>query len=236
MIIISPKVGEESAKTLADYLGVAFENPYETNNRDYTKYNVVFKYGFARKIKAKKGVTINRTESIEMCRDKIKTLELFSDTKYYIPHTLDKEEARKWLAKGTVVARNLVKGADGDGLTYCQTNDQLDKAPAKFYTKYTDHTHEFRVYVWRGIILSVYDKAHNDGFFKFTLFRGVEDQPQLVDLCTKVFEKTFIDFCGVDVLRDKHGKLYLLEINTAPVLFPYTVKKLATHLRKEIVK
>lgn len=234
MIILSAEAGKESSQALAAALGVKWENPFDTDNRDFRQYNKVFKYGFSRPIKAKKGATYNGVEATDKARDKLKTLNLFKDSKFGIPYTQDKYLASKWIKSG-VVARNKVMGKNGDGVAFCFTVKHFDESPAIFWTKYIEHTNEFRVNLWRDKVVSVYDKVDKNGIFNFKLFKGVEEHPQLVELAKEVYEKIGLDFCGVDVVRDKKGNLHLLEVNSAPVLYPYTLKKLVTILKKEII-
>jgi len=231
LIVISPKVGHESALALATALNVPYENPYETKKRDYTEYDFVFKYGFSKKIKANK--VFNKAKSVEITKNKLTTLTLFKDTPYVVPFTTEAFIAKTWINEG-VVARSLVDGHDGDGLSYCWTEEEFNKAPALFWTKYIDHTHEFRVNIWKGKVVSIYEKQKENGFFKFVLFQKGADNPQLVDIVNQVYAKTQIDFCGLDMLRDEEGKLYILELNSAPILFPYTLKKLKDLVLKEI--
>lgn len=232
LIIISPKVGYESASNLAEVLGVPYENPFETNNRNYKQYDFVFKYGFSRKIIANN--VFNKTRNVNISRDKIKTLDALKDVCSTVPYTKDIKEAEAWIKTG-VVARDLIKGADGEGVEFCFTKADLAKAPAKFYTKYIKHTNEFRINIFRDKVVSVYDKVDIKGIFNFKLFNGVEDHPQLQHIAKCVYEKVGLDWCGVDVLRDSKGMLHLLEVNSAPVLYPYTLHKLVAILKKEVV-
>jgi len=231
LIIISPKVGFESASNLAEVLGVPYENPFETGNRNYKQYDFVFKYGFSRKIVANK--VLNKTKNVEISRDKIKTLDYLKEVCLTVPYTKDIKEAEAWIKSG-VVARNLIKGADGEGVEFCWNKTDLAKAKAKFYTKYIKHTNEFRVNIFRDIVVSVYDKIDKNGIFNFKLFKGVENHPQLQHIAKCVHEKVGLDWCGVDVLRDSKGNLHLLEVNSAPVLYPHTLHKLAAILKKEM--
>lgn len=236
LIIISPKVGFESASGLADLLGVPYENPYDTENRNFSKYDFVFKYGFSRPIKVKgKGSTLNKTSSVEISKDKIKTFDLLKDACLTVDYTQDKLQAQSWLKKG-VVARNIIDGADGDGVEFCFTQKEFNNIPAKFYTKYIEHTNEYRVNIWRNKVVSVYDKINVNGIWQFKLFKGVEDHPQLLHIAEAVYKNIGLDWCGLDVLRDSKGNLHLLEVNSAPVLYPYTMKKLANIIKSEILQ
>lgn len=231
MIILSPEVGYESATFLAEKLNCPYENPYKTGKRNYLEYDYVLKYGFSRKIKANK--IFNTTKAIELSKNKINTLEALKDTGFAVEYTLNKEIAKEWSPYG-VVARNIINGSNGAGLSYCITPEEVEKTPAKFWTKYKHNTHEFRVNVWKNKVISVYEKETKNKVFKFNLFRGVEKQEQLVKLVQATHEKIGLDWYGLDVVRDYQGNLFILEINSAPILYPYTAHKLSLILKQEL--
>jgi glutathione synthase/RimK-type ligase-like ATP-grasp enzyme len=235
IIVVSSKAGFESASALAEMLDCKYENPYETENRNYTQYDVVFKYGFSRPIKTKKGAKVfNKTESTNVALDKLKTFDLLKEDGVCVAYTLDLKQAAKWLkTDGYVIARSTATGHNSEGVTFCTDAEDLLNADAKFFTKYVDHTNEYRINCWRNSVISVYDKVEKNEEFTFKLFKGVEEHPQLVSLVQKVYDKTKLDWFGLDVLRDKQGNLTILEINSAPILYPHTLKKLTTIIEKE---
>lgn len=239
MIVISPKAGFESSSALVEKLkelGVdcKYEDPYQTNNRDYRNYNVVFKYGFARPVKTSKGsITLNKIEPTLDAMNKMRTFAKLSDMT--VPFTTDIKEAARWLKSGTVVARETECGHDSEGVVFCDTAEELLEANAKFFTKYVKHTNELRINVWRNKVVSIYDKINKKGTWSFNLFKGQEEHPQLVDLVNKVHERINLDWYGLDVLRNEEGKLHILEVNSAPVLYPITLKRLADIIRNEVV-
>jgi len=230
-IVLSSKAGYESALALSEALECKYENPYETENRHFLGYDKVIKYGFSPGIVCDKGTTIiNKTKSTVVALDKIKTFKLFPDKS--VPFTENIKEAAKWLKEGQVAARATATGHNSEGIVFCQTAEELLEADAKFFTKYVEHTNEFRVNVWRNKVVSVYDKVQTGDLFSFKLFKGVEEQPQLVEFVQDVYDKTKLDWYGLDILRDKDGKLTLLEINSAPILYPYTLKKLVSLIQE----
>jgi len=236
IIVLSPEVSKESAQALAEALDAELEFPYKTENRNYMKYNYVFKYGFSKKIKAKKGATFNKSDAVEIARDKLLTFNALKDQDVTIEFTTDKNVAVQWIKDGhTVVAREFSKSSNGNGITYCQTIGELNKAKAIFWAKCIYETQELRVNIWRNKVLSIYIKIFENGFFIFKLNKGMEEHPQLVELVNKVHKSIGLDFCGLDILTDSNGKLNLLEVNSAPILFPYTIKKLVTEIKKELI-
>lgn len=235
-IVISSKAGFESASAFAESIGAKYENPFETGNRDFRKYDVIFKYGFSRPIKYKKESKVfNKTEPTEIALDKIKTFESLKEFNITVPYTTSIKEANKWFKEDKyVIARTVSNGHNSEGVVFCQDAEDLLNADAKFYTKFVRSTNEFRINVWRNKVISVYDKVEKEGEFNFKLFKGQNEHPQLVDLVQKVYSKIPLDFYGIDVLRDKKGNLTILEINSAPVLYPYTLNKLSEIVKEEV--
>jgi glutathione synthase/RimK-type ligase-like ATP-grasp enzyme len=235
IIVISPEVSKESATAFAEALGADLEFPYKTEKRDFIEYDYVFKYGFSRKIKAKKGAVFNKSVSVEIARDKLATFKALENKNISVESTTNFDTAKKWLKDGhTIVARKFSKESNGKGLTYCQTMEVLNNTEAIFWSKYIPNAQELRVYCWRDKVLSIYIKDIENDSFIFKLNKGMENHPQLVDLVDKVYKNIGLDFCGLDILTDTIGKMHLLEVNSAPILFPYTINKLVTEIKKEI--
>ena len=51
---------------------------------------------------------------------------------------------------------------------------------------------------------------------KGALVSDSDEIEQLKEFCSTLFEKLMIPFCGLDVARDKSGKLWLIEANSSP--------------------
>lgn len=235
ILVISPKCGEESAKTLAESLGADYINPYDVNIKEYWEYNnheYVFNYGFSKPTKGT-ALKINKAEAVNISCDKIKCLKLLKGKCQTVVFTEDINEAKSWIDQGRIaVARALVKSNNSKGLVFCYTKEEIDNTPAKFWTRYIDHVAELRINVWKGKVVSIYNKVVKNNHFIFKLIQGQEGQPQLNHIVTQVYEQTGLDWCGIDLLLTAKGNLYFLEVNSAPVLYPYTLKKL-TSLVKE---
>lgn len=235
IIVISPKCGEESAKALALSLNADYMNPYETGNKGFYNHKFVFNYGFSKPTggTAKK---INKAKSVNISRDKIKCLQLLKGKCQTVVFTEDITEAKSWIDQGRIaVARALNKSDNSKGLAFCYTKEEIDNIPAKFWTRYIDHVAELRINVWKGKVVSIYNKTVKNNHFIFKLIQGQEGQPQLNHIVKQVYEQTGLDWCGIDLLLTTKGNLYFLEVNSAPVLYPYTLKKL-TSLVKEFCK
>ena len=232
--VLSTDVSCDSAKLLAKALKGTFINMQHTDKRAFPEFTHVFKYGFSPKIAS--NYVFNKSKPTSIAIDKIETLSLFQEEGVAIEFTTKINTAIQWIEQGhIVVARAQVKGANGEGLSYCTTVEELRNTPAKFWSKWVDHTNEFRVNVWRGKVVSIYDKIQlPTGRFSFKLWQGQEKHPQLVALISKVWKAIKLDWCGIDIIRDQQGNLLLLEVNSAPVLYPVTLKRLVKCVQESI--
>jgi glutathione synthase/RimK-type ligase-like ATP-grasp enzyme len=237
IIVLSTKVGEPSASILAEALKADIENPYETEKRDYTEYDYVFKYGFSKPIRAKKGRTFNKSEAVKKAVNKLKTFSALNGTGVTVEYTTDIDEAASWIRDGHIlVARATVTGSNGEGITYIQREEDIKNTPALLWTKLVNEAQEFRAYLWKNKVLSLYVKTAREGIFSFKLIKEDESytHPQLTTVVNAIYEKIGLDFCGIDIITDINGKLNVLEVNSSPILFPYTLKRLVNNITKEI--
>lgn len=236
-VVISPNIAVESATYLAECLGAEYTNPYDTKNYHFSKnkYDYIFNYGVSHPTTGVK--KINKAKGVEISRNKITCLEVLKGKVPTITMTSLRKIAEGWIDKGRiVVARSVIEGDNGKGLSYCTTRKELNNATdAKFFTRYIEHTNEYRANVWKGKVISVYDKVRKNGVFKFNLMKAQENHPQLAMFAEEVYKATCLDWFGMDLLRTQNGNLFFLEANSAPVLFPYTTNKLVKHIQKEYV-
>lgn len=232
--VVSNNVSCDSAEKLASELKCDFINLQNSEKRTFPEYTHIFKYGFSGKIAANS--VFNTHKATIRAINKLKTFKALSKSDITIDYTTNFEKAIEWLNEGfIVVARQTATGANGEGLQYCTTLEELTNAQGTFWTKYFPHTNEFRVNMWKGNVVSIYDKTRRpSGNFKFSLWIGQEKHPQLVKIASEIWKNIKLDWCGVDILRDTEGNLKVLEVNSAPVLYPFTIKKLCKLITKEI--
>jgi glutathione synthase/RimK-type ligase-like ATP-grasp enzyme len=217
--LIHPAIAAESAKELADACGFAICNPFKEDKRDFRQYDGVFNYGCNRKIVAKN--IVNTTRAVATCINKIATYEVFK--KAGIPtveyRVRPQDVPAVW---NIVVVRDKVDGAKAEGLDYHyqshEYKEYVEGKPVpdgKLFSEFFDHIHEYRVMVFCGKCVGVYNKARTvDGQW---LFEPVEDNNISVE-AVKAAKALDIDFVGFDVLVSKQGRYKFLEANTGPVL------------------
>jgi len=143
--------------------------------------------------------------------------------------TSNREIAQKWSTDGyTVVVRNKLTGHSGDGIIIIEKGEEVPQAP--LYSKYIFKVKEFRVHVVNGQVIDTQQKirdpektpsiwkvrSHENGFMYVR--NNVEANSSRDDLAITAMVALNLDFGAVDIIEDKHGHFYVLEINTAPGL------------------
>lgn len=102
------------------------------------------------------------------------------------------------------------------------------KGTADYFTQYIPHVREFRVWAYRGRHLGTYEKVrkfkrgknHPDMIWNWRngyAFEFVHEPPEaLKQIGRDAVSALDLDFGAVDVIEDKEGRYYVLELNTAP--------------------
>lgn len=152
-----------------------------------------------------------------------------------VPWTVDHDVVDQWSADGsTIIGRLTLTGHSGHGIIIIEPHEPIQ--PAKLYTKYIFKAKEFRVHVVAGNVVDTQQKvrdpnkeplswkvrSHENGFI-FTRNSIVDDHNR-DDLAIRSCVALGLDFGAVDIVQDKKGEYYCLEVNTAPGLEGQTIK------------
>ena len=161
----------------------------------------------------------------------------------------DIKTAGSWIAEGyMVVCRTILTGHSGKGIILARNKEELVKAP--LYVFYTKKQDEYRVHVFSGKVIDIQRKArrrdipdnqvdwrirnHDNGFIYMR--EGINQIPylkQMKEMAIKVVELTELDFGAVDrIYNADRGRLYVLEINTAPGLEGTTLMSYTEAMRR----
>lgn len=238
-VIVAPTCTADSAKDLGERLGVEVsvrgkDDPFQIN---FGIGIQLINWGCSR---LEGDVVINKPRAVRRSLNKLRTFELLSDKVRMPVMTRDMEEAKSWAAQGrTVVVRSLIKGCKSKGITLTKSPDEIAQLEdAKFYTRFIANCTEYRVNVYKGEVLTVYrkDPCAGDFRFKIQLDKEAEYQSQLKEFISNVHEHIGLDVFGLDMLHTPKGKWFLLEVNSAPILFPITYKRLARKLKAEVLQ
>lgn len=94
-----------------------------------------------------------------------------------------------------------------------------------WFSQYVPVEKEYRAWVFRGQPLGLYTKVMarpqeykyiGRNFRNGFEFQKVEDRKDVFELASKALDAVKFDFGAVDMLEGRDGKLYILELNTAP--------------------
>lgn len=160
--------------------------------------------------------------------------------------TTDKEVAKGWGA--TIVAREKLTGHSGEGIVLYEPDEDVGDAP--LYVRYIPKKYEYRIHVLNDKVVDVQRKArtsdvpddrvnwkvrnHGNGFI-FARNEGGEIPQDVLDQSILAVKVAGLDFGAVDVIyNEKHGKAYVLEINTAPGLAGTTLDNYINNFKKII--
>lgn len=225
--LVTVNGAKESAEKLAQSLGI----PWKIVELRGTcnDFSHMINYGCSR-ITTEGKFIMNKPRNIRRSLNKLRTHELLKGAIPMPLLTLDKEEAASWVANGrSVVCRERVKGTRMQGVVITDNPEVFENTPAKYYTRYIKHTLEVRINCYQGKVLSVYNKVPVPNDFRFKIQK--EWPSVFEDYAQVVYEKIGLDFYGMDVLKTAKNNFYFLEVNSAPVLFPITIKRLVKCLK-----
>lgn len=181
---------------------------------------------------------------IAIAKNKLRTLNRLSTTDVSIPeYTTSKQVAEEWVRGGiVVVARQILNGSEGRGIVICR---ELPIVDAPLYVKLVEKDKEFRVHACNGIAIDLQEKrrrngARNvDGSRPDGLIRNIDNQwvfcrggivepPGLRELGVKAVQALGLLFGAVDIVHNtRSGRLWVLEVNTAPGLCETTATRYA---------
>lgn len=181
--------------------------------------------------------TLNSFFSVSNASNKLTAFKKMADVKC-VPWTDDLTVAKQWSAEGsTIVARQKLTGHSGDGIIIIEKGEPVHMAP--LYTKYIFKEKEFRVHVVAGNVVDTQRKikdpnqevktwkvrSHQNGFIFAR--NNIEPNVDRDTLATSAVAALGLDFGAVDIVEDKHGCFFVLEVNTAPGLEGQTIESYA---------
>lgn len=230
------KLGSLSAKNLAQGLQVKRVRPtYDARRRD-----VIINWGNSTGGHFKSHPNdLNSHGAIAIACNKLKTFNKLNGQGFtHIPdYTIHQEEANSWLEDGhKVYCRTSLTGHSGNGIVIVEPFDYLVDAP--LYTKATKHKYEFRVHVFKGMILDVQQKKRKHGVTStnsgirnhsngWIYARSDISIPSIItEASISAVNILGLDFGAVDIgYRERDGKAFVFEVNTAPGLVGTTLDK-----------
>ncbi len=178
---------------------------------------------------------LNSTKAVSLAANKFFTFSSLSGADVpTVPWTANLAVAKEWQAAGSIiVVRTLLTGHSGAGIIIVEPGEDLPEAP--LYTRYVNKVREYRVHATKLDVVDTQQKirdpaqvpkswkirSHDNGFiFKRN---GIALSVARDELAVKAVQTLGLDFGAVDIIEDKVGQFYVLEVNTAPGLEGQTI-------------
>ena len=184
---------------------------------------------------------LNWPVAVSRAGNKLTAFEHMQNGPICVPwcHPTDQGCLESWQdQKATIVARQKLTGHSGDGILIIGPGEPI--APALLDTQYNFKVHEYRVHVVCGNVIDTQMKirvpnkvplswkvrSHENGFIfaRNNIAVSAERDKLACDACSALG----LDFGAVDIIEDKNGCLYVLEVNTAPGLEGQTINSYGT--------
>lgn len=183
------------------------------------------------------GPVINSAVAVGLCINKYHTFAALTGKDVsVVPWTANKAVAQEWQNKGrTIVVRETLTGHSGAGIIIIEEGQAIPDAP--LYTQYVFKEKEFRIHATQTEVFDTRRKIRDpktepldwkirsakNGFIFAA--KNIEPNAARDQLAIDAVKALGLDFGAVDIVEDKHGKFFVLEVNTAPGLEGQTIKK-----------
>lgn len=163
---------------------------------------------------------VNTPESIVTCASKVMTSALLLRHGIRTPETAyirSEEQAQKFLLRHGKVVYKPVYGYDGNGIRLVTTPDDLGAGPW-YLQEYIPNDRDFRVFVLGGEAVGAITRVSDS--LTHNIHQGGIGTPVPIDEEMRTVAEASasaigIDYCGVDLLRDREGYT-VLEVNGTP--------------------
>lgn len=196
----------------------------------------IVNWGSTKQVPFKGVKVLNQPQMVHSASNKHKAFEAMAEAHVStVPWTVDHSIVDQWSEEHcTIVGRQTLTGHSGQGIIIIEKDEPIQ--PALLYTKYIFKIKEYRVHVVCGKVVDTQQKvrdpnkvplswkvrSHDNGFI-FTRNTLTPDHGR-DSLAISACLACGLDFGAVDIIEDKHGGLYVLEINTAPGLEGQTIQ------------
>ena len=185
-------------------------------------------------------LVLNRPEAIRKAANKMKAFAIWGDADAESPVksvevTYNRDTANTWLAQGSVILGRTASGTRGSGITVYGNEGNLTRlGDHSFYSKYIPDTREYRLHVVGDKVIRVQRKyLEHPELVRNPYVKNVDEgyvykTPQMQlhssrsKLAINAVKSLGLDFGAVDMVIDRAGIAYVLEVNSAPACSPLT--------------
>jgi len=225
LTIATSRHSGKSAVELAKALDACAFNVYtrEVLHGTYNPEHPVYNMGVSHTLN---NTTFNDASQIAVCVDKLATFNVLkSNHATIVPFTRHRDTAQGWLNTDRIVVnRATLTGKSNEGLSYSykalpDVPDTPLSDSAILWTRYVNHTNEYRVLAIQHNEPLVFRKVESDGTWTFRKHVPSVKFKQEILKAQQAFNKMFV--VGFDVLECVTGDYYFLEANSAPSLLAH---------------
>ncbi len=193
--------------------------------------SVIIRWGTRESINANNSIIYNTAKAIANATDKLVSRQLFAEKGVNAPRLLNNIEDYR---EGIVIARPFVH-SKGKNFVVLNTKQEVANhwRSGWYYSEFVDKVREFRVHVGSSKALALMEK-HNPSNGSIAWNRAINDTEPFTRIsqtqadeqnllpvlqeAIKAVNALGLDMGGVDVMLDRNGVAYVLEVNTAPTL------------------
>lgn len=245
MFILPYKAGSKSAKELSEELSVKRIKARGSRFKGRPDKTVINWGGSTVTPEVDKCQVLNKPEAVAKASNKLSCFQHIEQVCNVPAFSTDPNFAREALAEGVcLVARTVLNGNSGAGIVIMEKPEDFVEAP--LYVKYEKKVQEYRIHVAGGQVIGRQRKARSrdvpdeqvnwkvrnvaGGF----IFARNEEHMYPVNVCEEAVKAVNIlglDFGAVDIIWNKDGVAFVLEVNTAPGLAGSTVKEYGDYFR-----
>lgn len=184
-------------------------------------------------------LVLNHPDKIANANNKLTALQLMRGAGVQVPEftTVRQNAVDNWMANGIAfLVRTHLRASQGRGIYYIPAGtDALEDLDGPLYVKYIKKTDEYRVHVVNDNVIDVQRKMKRQGVEANYQIRnhsngwvfgreGVQPPPAVIAQAKAAVSALGLQFGAVDIIWNRHGGAYVLEVNTAPGLEGTTVQ------------
>ena len=238
-VVLQQNRVSNSAKALAEFLDIKRlklrNSAFRPRSTDY-----IVNWGVVTPLP--RATYINPLSAVATAACKLKTFKALQQAEVATPKfytTLDEAEPTTML-----VARTTLTGHSGEGIHVATTQEQIQ---APLYSEFINKKYEYRAIVCANTVVDFKQKLkkrdweperdkyvwnHDNGY---VFARNDVRKPEQIDtLAIAAMQALNLTYGAVDIIEDRQGNLYILEINTAFGLENTTIGLFGNKLKEHI--
>jgi glutathione synthase/RimK-type ligase-like ATP-grasp enzyme len=185
-------------------------------------------------------VEFNKKENVNNAANKQTMMKLLSENNITIPKLLMSPHGKDLSGHLNNKGMCYIRGAN-----HVVRYDNATRPGDLYLTKPVGNgKREYRVHIFNNEVIAVYRKkpneegvkilkSHNCKFIKVSTETS-RCGDNVIDMCKRAVRVMGLDFAGVDVIVDKDGNFFILEVNSAPGLNSENIKRYGEVFIKKI--